>query len=113
MGIQICNKSFFQTWEGGVKAAALVWSPLIKHSRAVFKNICSIQDWLPTLLSAIKSKVKPRGLDGKNIWPALNNPSMKTYSEVLLQIDDDRNISAIRENDFKFLLGICFTNQKQ
>jgi arylsulfatase A-like enzyme len=102
------NKVAFQTWEGGVKAAALIWSPLIKQSRAVFNKICSIQDWLPTLLSAIKSKAKPKGIDGQNIWPALNKPSQKTYSKILLQIDDIRNISAIREDDFKLLIGRCF-----
>lgn len=110
-----CNRNkikvAFQTWEGGVKAAALIWSPLIKQSRAVFNNICSIQDWLPTLLSAIKSKVKPKGLDGENIWPALNDPSRKTYSKVLLQIDDIRNISAIREDEFKLLIGKCCFNK--
>jgi len=102
------NNAAFQTWEGGVKAAALIWSPLIKQSRAVFNKICSIQDWLPTLLSAIKSKAKPKGIDGQNIWPALNKPSQKTYSKILLQIDDIRNISAIRENDFKLLIGRCY-----
>ncbi|XP_059482457.1 arylsulfatase B-like [Neocloeon triangulifer] len=91
-------------WEGGVKAAAFIWSPLLNEARRVFTEICSIQDWLPTLVEAVGGPKVP-GIDGKNIWPALHNSKQKTYDEILIQIDDARNISAIRYKNYKYLSG--------
>ncbi|XP_065345830.1 arylsulfatase B-like [Cloeon dipterum] len=92
------------TWEGGVKVAGLIWSPLLKEANKVFNKICSIQDWLPTLLAAAGGKIVD-GIDGKNIWPALNNSSRDTYDQILVQIDDLRNISAVRKGRYKLLSG--------
>ena len=39
-------------WEGGVRGAALVWSPLLKSAPRVANQMMNIQDWLPTLYSA-------------------------------------------------------------
>ncbi len=41
-------------WEGGVRAAGLVWSPLIPSPRRgqVMSNLMDISDWLPTLYEA-------------------------------------------------------------
>lgn len=39
-------------WEGGVRGAALLWSPLIKQPSRVANQTFHIADWLPTLYSA-------------------------------------------------------------
>lgn len=39
-------------WEGGVRGAALFWSPLIKKPNRVAKQRMHIADWLPTLIDA-------------------------------------------------------------
>ena len=41
-------------WEGGVRAAGLIWSPLIPSTRRgqVMKGLMDISDWIPTLYEA-------------------------------------------------------------
>ncbi|KAJ8969203.1 hypothetical protein NQ314_001874 [Rhamnusium bicolor] len=39
-------------WEGGVRGAALIWSPLIEQSTRVANQTMHISDWLPTLVEA-------------------------------------------------------------
>ncbi len=46
-------------WEGGVRGAALVWSPLLKSSPRVSNQMMNIQDWLPTLYSAAGMAAHP------------------------------------------------------
>ena len=40
-------------WEGGVRGAACIWSPLIRNPGRVSKQMIQIEDWLPTLYAAI------------------------------------------------------------
>lgn len=86
----------FKLWQGGVRGAALIWSPLIKNTPRVSNQMMHIQDWLPTLMSAIGADEKLNAtLDGKNVWEALNDPDAATYDELLLVIDNQRNLSAL------------------
>ncbi len=39
-------------WEGGVRGSGFVWSPLLKKSSRVSRQMMNVQDWLPTLYSA-------------------------------------------------------------
>lgn len=39
-------------WEGGVRGAGLIWSPLLKKRSRVSNQTMHIADWLPTLYSA-------------------------------------------------------------
>lgn len=39
-------------WEGGVRGAGLLWSPLIENPRRVANQTFHIVDWLPTLFRA-------------------------------------------------------------
>ena len=44
-------KSFL--WEGAIRGAGFIWSPLIKRNQRVEdKLLIGIQDWLPTLYEA-------------------------------------------------------------
>lgn len=39
-------------WEGGVRGAAMIWSPLIPAAPRVSNELMHITDWLPTLYAA-------------------------------------------------------------
>ena len=39
-------------WEGGVRGAGFVWSPILKSAPRVANQMMNIQDWLPTLYVA-------------------------------------------------------------
>ncbi|XP_059472307.1 arylsulfatase B [Neocloeon triangulifer] len=83
-------------WEGGVRGAALIWSPLIKNTPRVSHQLMHIQDWLPTLLSAIGDKgAVSDEIDGQDVWEAINDPEKGTYDDLLLVIDNQRNLSAL------------------
>nr|CAG4641492.1 EOG090X01V1 [Eurycercus lamellatus] len=58
-------------WEGGVKAAGLIWSPLIPVERRgqVMNGLMDISDWLPTLYEAAGGNVtKLNNIDGTSQW---------------------------------------------
>ncbi|XP_014208813.1 arylsulfatase I-like [Copidosoma floridanum] len=97
-------------WEGAVRGAAAVWSPLIRRPKRVSNDLMYIADWLPTLLSAagLRSNVPPGKIDGVNMWPAITGESPaagNARAEVLVNIDPIFNYSAIRRGDFKYILG--------
>lgn len=45
-------------WEGGVRGAGLLWSPLIEKPNRVALQTMHIMDWLPTLYTAAGGDVK-------------------------------------------------------
>lgn len=45
-------------WEGGVRGAGLVFSPLISKPMRVSTQMMHITDWLPTLYEAVGGKVR-------------------------------------------------------
>lgn len=44
-------------FEGGVRGAAAVWSPLFKNQNHLSKELFHITDWLPTFVAAAGQKV--------------------------------------------------------
>ena len=65
-------------WEGGVRGAALVWSPWLRSRGRVSHQMMTIQDWLPTLYSAAGGQPTDLvNIDGMDMWPTLadNKPS--------------------------------------
>ena len=39
-------------WEGGVRGAGFLWSPLLKKKSRASNQMMNVQDWLPTLYTA-------------------------------------------------------------
>ncbi|KAK9300129.1 hypothetical protein QLX08_007059 [Tetragonisca angustula] len=93
-------------WEGGTRGVAAIWSPLIKKSKRVSNQMMFMSDWLPTLLSAAGVNRKQLGnIDGFDLWPALVSDRISPRSEIVINIDDLSNYAAIRQGDFKYIIG--------
>ncbi|XP_077513066.1 uncharacterized protein LOC144124305 [Amblyomma americanum] len=102
-------------WEGGTRAAAFVWSPLLNRKRRVSDQLMHITDWLPTFYSIAggNSKNLP-GLDGHDMWRQLSYGQQSPRSEVLYNYDNIfQNSSALRNSRYKLVLdGTRVYNQR-
>ncbi|CAG0888292.1 unnamed protein product [Cyprideis torosa] len=84
----VLYKVKYQLWEGGVRGAGLIWSPLLQHA-GVSQDMVHITDWLPTLYSAAGGDVSSLGpIDGVDQWATLAQGQPGRRAEVLLNIDD-------------------------
>jgi arylsulfatase B len=95
-------------FEGGVRTAGAIFSPLLKKRGYVNKNPVHLIDWLPTFYAAAGGDLADLGkIDGVNQWEALSNNLTVNRSEILLNINDVTNTSAILSQDgrYKFLQG--------
>ncbi|XP_058788987.1 arylsulfatase B-like isoform X2 [Phymastichus coffea] len=96
-------------WEGAVRNAAAVWSPLIRRPKRVHDGLMYIADWLPTLMSAAglpgQAELRARGIDGLDMWASISEGLASPRDELLLNIDTIFNYSTIRVGDFKYVLG--------
>jgi arylsulfatase len=107
-------------WEGGWRVPAFVrWPGRIKPG-SVFNDVCSHQDWLPTLLAAAGdpeiSKKLLEGhtagdktfkvhIDGYNLLPYLTGQAKASPRKFFLYISDDGDILAMRMGDWKMVLA--------
>ena len=91
-------------WEGGLRVAAFVWSPMLKSRRRVSHQLMHVCDWLPTLLHAVGANTSSLGhLDGVNMWPSLSDGAKSPRKELLHNIDLDGKVYSIRIGDFKLV----------
>lgn len=97
-------------WEGGIRVPAFVWSPLIQKPSRVMNNLMSVEDWLPTIYSAIGGNTGdlPSDLDGMNMWPTISDDQQSPRSRILHNIDNDRGVAALRDGDFKIVVGTTY-----
>lgn len=94
-------------WEGGVRGSAFIWSKSLPASK-INNELMHIQDWLPTILAAVNSSTGQNGnlkLDGHNMWPVLKGEKSTEYDEIILNIDQMRNMFALRKGDWKIISG--------
>ncbi len=107
-------------WEGGWRVPAFVrWPGKIKAG-SVFNDVCSHQDWLPTLLAAAGdpdiSKKLLEGhtagdktfkvhIDGYNLVPYLTGEAKESPRKFFFYISDDGDIMALRMGDWKMVLA--------
>ncbi|KAK6645236.1 hypothetical protein RUM43_001512 [Polyplax serrata] len=92
-------------WEGGVRGAAFIWSPLLPSSK-VSDTLIHITDWLPTLISLTNySSGHKLVIDGINIWPSLISNHTSSRKEILLNIDNERHVAALIHKNWKYKEG--------
>ncbi|XP_036231188.2 arylsulfatase B isoform X2 [Bactrocera oleae] len=98
-------------WEGGVRGAALLWSPRLQKRSRVAEQRMHIVDWLPTLLSAATGGQAQQlhnasaALDGISIWNALTRDEPSPRRNILHNIDDIWGSAALTMGDWKLVLG--------
>ena len=106
-------------WEGGWRVPIFVrWPGKIKPG-AVFNEVVSHQDWLPTFLAAAGESQIARKLlgghrigdrtykvhiDGYNLLPYLTGEAKESPRKFFFYISDDGDILAIRMRDWKVVL---------
>ncbi|KAL0281471.1 UNVERIFIED_CONTAM: hypothetical protein PYX00_002451 [Menopon gallinae] len=78
----------FTLYEGGVRGAALIWSPLLPKG-IVSEQFIHIIDWLPTLYHAAGGDVSNlEDMDGINVWNSLKEMTDVKRDHILLNIDE-------------------------
>ncbi|XP_043244060.1 arylsulfatase B-like isoform X2 [Amphibalanus amphitrite] len=93
-------------WEGGVRGAGFVWSPLLKKRSYVYEGLVHITDLLPTLVSAAGGDPKTLGkIDGMDMWSAISKNMTSPRKRILLNIDPSVNYRALIEGNLKFIEG--------
>ncbi|XP_027058114.1 arylsulfatase B-like isoform X2 [Pocillopora damicornis] len=94
-------------WEGGVRGAGFVHSPLLAQKGRVSMDLMHVTDWLPTLYSVAGGDIhKLRNVDGYDMWDTLSQASLCPREEILLNIDPVRGDSALRFRQWKLLVNI-------
>lgn len=94
-------------WEGGVRGAAFVWSPLLQETPRVSTDLMHVTDWLPTLYTAAGGDINALDpeVDGVDQWSSLVYNLPTARAEVLLNIDEKYRNAALRFNNWKIILG--------
>jgi arylsulfatase B len=93
-------------WEGGIRGAGFIWSPLLKQRQRVSNQLIHITDWLPTLVHVAGGDVNElQNLDGINLWNELSENLGSKRIEVLHNIDDIWGSSALMVNKWKVVVG--------
>ncbi|XP_018576345.1 arylsulfatase B [Anoplophora glabripennis] len=96
-------------WEGGIRGAGLIWSPLIKKPFRVSNQTMHVSDWLPTLLEAAGYSSSIPKIDGLNVWKALSEDSKSSRTEILHNIDDIYGNAALTVGSWKIVKGTTYS----
>ncbi|XP_059220586.1 arylsulfatase B-like [Stomoxys calcitrans] len=97
-------------WEGGVRVAGAIWSPLLPHCNGVFEEPIYVGDWLPTLAAASNINLE-LNLDGINMWPDLTTCQTNTNifnrrnREILHVMDDMWQLTSYMIGQYKYIQG--------
>ncbi|KYM99142.1 Arylsulfatase B, partial [Cyphomyrmex costatus] len=87
----------FSLFEGGVRGAACIYSPLIEKSSIISTQLFHITDWLPTLYSAAGGNSKDlNNLDGINQWSTIKTEEATKRKSVVINIEDVDNSAALK-----------------
>ncbi|XP_053671296.1 arylsulfatase B-like isoform X1 [Anopheles nili] len=95
-------------WEGAVRTAALIWSPLLKDTQRVSNQWFHISDWLPTLASAAGITVGNSSfsdIDGIDQWEALAYGTGNPRQKLMNNLDEIFGYTSYMENGFKYVNG--------
>ncbi|XP_077560798.1 arylsulfatase I-like [Haemaphysalis longicornis] len=93
-------------WEGAIRAAAFIWSPMLRRSGVVSQQLMHITDWLPTLYTAAGGEAKDLDhLAGFDMWETLSANAPSPRTEILHNIDSQEGTAALRYGNIKLLVG--------
>nr|CAH7753973.1 unnamed protein product [Callosobruchus chinensis] len=98
-------------WEGGVRGAGLVWSPLLQRRSRLHIGQMHIVDWLPTLLEAATGKStssENTNLDGISMWKSITEDVKSERTEILHNIDDMFGNAALTSDGWKVTKGATY-----
>ncbi|XP_062132490.1 arylsulfatase B [Drosophila sulfurigaster albostrigata] len=101
-------------WEGGVRVAGAIWSPLLEGRGSVFTQPIYVGDFLPTLAHAVGIDL-PRSLklDGIDLWPQLAGAKDAVHvpREILHNLDDVWRVSSLMLGQWKYVNGTTSAGQ--
>ncbi|CAK1578853.1 unnamed protein product [Parnassius mnemosyne] len=93
-------------WEGGVRGAAILWSPLLAKKPRVATQRLHIADWLPTFLHAAGGNISNlENIDGVNQWMALSEDLVSERKSIVHNIDDIFGSASITVEQWKLHKG--------
>ncbi|XP_030372601.1 arylsulfatase B [Scaptodrosophila lebanonensis] len=99
-------------WEGGIRSAGALWSPLLKERSYVSNQVIHAIDWLPTLAAAAEVPLPPNlKLDGVNLWPSLSTNGEPQPRRLLHVMDDVFGYSSYMRDNLKYVNGSSFQGQ--
>uniref|UniRef100_A0A4Y0BV48 Sulfatase N-terminal domain-containing protein n=1 Tax=Anopheles funestus TaxID=62324 RepID=A0A4Y0BV48_ANOFN len=100
----------YSPWEGAVRGAALIWSPLLLRKGVVSEQWIHVSDWLPTLGFAAGIKSLPTGttIDGQNQWLTLQSANATGRSVVMHNADQKFGYSSYMKLGWKYINGTSF-----
>lgn len=99
-------------WEGGLRSAGLIWSPLLQQQRYVSNQVVHAIDWLPTLASAAGITLPPKlQLDGVNLWRVLSENGAPQPRRLIHVLDESVGYSAYTRGTLKYVNGTSFDGQ--
>ncbi|XP_053671026.1 arylsulfatase B-like [Anopheles nili] len=101
----------YSPWEGAVRGAALIWSPLLARKGVVSEQWLHVSDWLPTLgfVAGIKNLPAGSAIDGQNQWNTLQTASENGRSIVMNNADEMFFYSSYTKHGWKYVNGSCFS----
>lgn len=99
-------------WEGGIRGAAFIWSPLLNARQKVSDQMMHISDWLPTLLYAAGGDTSVlQNIDGMNMWNVLSDDTPSKRTEILHNIDNIWGSSSLMVDKWKLVSGTNYEGQ--
>lgn len=91
-------------WEGAVRSAASIWSPLLRERQRVSDQLIHVSDWLPTF-AKIAGVALDGKVDGKNVWTALSRGLPSPRKDVLCHYDQAVPYKSYVSGNFKYVSG--------
>jgi len=93
-------------FEGAVRGAACIYSPLIDRPSRVSTQLFHIADWLPTLYSAAGGNPNDfEELDGIDQWPAIKSAKAGRRRSALVNIEEAKKNEAALMGRYKIIKG--------
>ncbi|KAJ2952211.1 hypothetical protein O0L34_g4489 [Tuta absoluta] len=97
--------SKFTPFEGGIRAAGLLWTSQLSSANHLWSGLMHIVDWLPTLLTAIGTET-PESIDGIDLWNNILSNQTSSREELFeIYTYDDKSFSSIIHGDYKLITG--------